>query len=319
MAELYTESKKFTFHGKGGGFFEIQVANWVLTALTLGLYYPWAKANTLRYLYQKTEFAGSRFAFHGTGKEMFKGFLKAIAVFVVLYGAVISLALSGYSHAATLALSVFYLGLAFLIPLALHGSMRYRASRSSWRGIHFGYRGSLQRLYGVFFLHLFLTLITFGLYGAWFMVKIRKEIMSNLRFGNAAFSFAGRGSELFMIYVKGILLSVLTGGVYLFFMLRDLHNYFVNNIFLHQNGEYAHLESNITGWGFAKLHMVNFLILIGTLGLGAPLVTVRTLRYIALNTELIGFFDPNTLVQTEEQYKNATFEDVAYMMDLTII
>lgn len=319
MKQLYAESKKIAFHGKGRGFFEIQVANWVLIAVTLGLYYPWAKANTLRYLYQKTEFAGSRFTFHGTGKEMFRGFLKAIAVFVVLYGAVIGLALSGYSHAATLALSVFYLGLAFLIPLALHGSMRYRASRSSWRGIHFGYRGSLQRLYGVFFLHLFFTLITFGLYGAWFMVKMRKEIIGNLRFGDASFSFGGRGSELFMLYIKGFLLTILTGGIYLFFMLRDLHNYFVNNIFLHQNGEYAHLESNITGWGYVKLQMVNLLILIGTLGLGAPFVMVRTLRYIALNTELIGFFDPDTLVQTEEQYKNAAFEDVADMMDLSII
>ncbi len=319
MAEHYTESKKFTFHGKGSSFFEIEVANWVLTAITLGLYYPWAKANTLRYLYQKTEFAGSRFTFHGTGKEMFKGFLKAIAFFIVLYGVVIGLMLSGNQRLASLAIGVLYLGLAFLIPLALHGSMRYRTSRSSWRGIHFSYRGSLRRLYGVFFLHLFFTLVTFGFYGAWFVTEMRKEIIRNVRFGDAHFSFKGTGNELFMIYVKGFLLSILTLGLYFFFMLRDLHNYFVNNIFLHQNGEYAHLESNITGWGFAKLQIVNFLILIGTLGLGAPFIMVRTLRYIAFNTELIGFFDPNTLVQTEEQYQNATYEDVADMMDLNLV
>ena len=319
MSEIYTDSKKFTFHGKGGGFFEVQVANWVLTAITLGFYYPCAKANTLRYLYQKTEFAGSRFTFHGTGKEMFKGFIKAIAIFGLLYGVLIGLTLSGYPNAAVIGAGVFYLGLAFLIPLAIHGSMRYRASRSSWRGIHFGYRGSLQQLYGVFFLHLFFTFITFGFYGPWFVTKLRKEIIGNLRFGDAAFSFEGTGSELLMITLKGYLLGFLTLGVYFFFMLRDLHNYFVNNIFLHQNGEYARLESNITGWGFVKLQIVNFLILICTLGLGAPLVLVRTLRYVAFNTELIGFFDPDTLVQTEEQYKNAAYEDVADMMDLSIM
>ena len=319
MPELYTKAKTFTFHGKKGGFFELQLANWVLTAITFGFYYPWAKANTLRYLYQKTEFAGSRFTFHGTGKEMFKGFLKAIALFGLLYGAAFTLLLSGNPQLVTSAIFVVYLGLLLFIPLAIHGSMRYRSSRSSWRGIHFGYRGSLKRLYGVFFLHLFFTIITLGFYSSWFVTKMRKEIIGNLRFGDARFSFEGSGGELFMIYLKGYVLGCLTFGIYFFFMLSDLHNYFVNNIFLHQNGDYARLESSINGWSFAKLQMVNFLILVFTLGLGAPLVTVRTLRYIALNTELIGFFDPDTLVQTEDQYKNATFEDVADMMDLSIV
>ena len=50
-----------------------------------------------------------------------------------------------------------------------------------------------------------------------------------------------------------------------------------------------------------------------------PLVMARTLRYIAHNTELIGFFNPNILVQTEDQYKNATFEDAGDMMNLSIV
>ena len=319
MTGDYTADKSFTFHGKKGSFFELQLANWVLTAITLGFYYPWAKANTLRYLYQKTEFAGSRFTFHGTGKEMFMGFLKALVLFAGLYGVFIALLLTGKPQLVSVGIFVLYIGLLLIVPLALHGSMRYRASRSSWRGIHFGYRGSLKHLYGVFFLHLFLTIITLGLYSSWFVTKLRKEIIGNLRFGSARFSFEGTGGELFMIYLKGYLLSIVTFGVYFFFMLSDLHNYFVNNIFLHQNGEYARLESSINGWTFAKLQIVNFLILVFTLGLGAPLVIVRTLRYIASNTELIGFFDPDTLVQTEDQYKNATYEDVADMMDLSIV
>ncbi|MDQ3289857.1 MAG: YjgN family protein [Bacteroidota bacterium] len=319
MNEFYSEEKKFNFHGKASNYFEIQVANWVLTAITLGFYYPWAKANKLRYLYQKTEFAGSRFTFHGTGKEMFKGYLKAIAIFMVFYAIVIGISLSGNPYLVPVGIGVIYLGLALLIPLALHGSMRYRASRSSWRGIHFGYRGTLKRLYGVYFLNLFLTLISFGLYTPWLVTNLRKEIIGNLRFGNAQFSFEGSASEFFMILLKGYLLTIPTFGVYYFFMARDLYKHFVNNIFLHQNGEYAHLEMNITGWGLARLEIVNFLILIFTLGLGAPLVTVRTLRYILANTELVGLFDPDGLIQTEEQYQNATYEDVADMLDLNLV
>ena len=212
MNELYTESKKFTFHGRSGSYFELQVANWVLTAVTLGIYYPWAKANKLRYLYQKTEFSGSRFTFHGTGKEMFKGFIKAIGLFMLLYAVLIGFALSGDPDLVKIGIGVVYLGTALLIPMALHGSMRYRTSRSSWRGIHFGYRGSLKSLYGVFFTNLFLTLFSFGIYMPWFITNLRKEIIGNLRFGDAQFSFEGSASELFMILLKGQLLSILTLG-----------------------------------------------------------------------------------------------------------
>ncbi|MDQ4140801.1 MAG: YjgN family protein [Bacteroidota bacterium] len=319
IIEFYTEPKKFTFHGKKSNYFELQVANWVLTAVTLGFYYPWAKANKLRYLYQKTEFGGSRFTFHGTGKEMFKGYLKAIVIFIMFYAIVMGISLSGNPELVPAGIGVIYLGLALLIPVALHGSMRYRASRSSWRGIHFGYRGSLKRLYGVYFLNLFLTLFSFGIYTPWFVTNLRKEIIGNLRFGDAQFSFEGSASEFFMILLKGHLLTIPTFGVYYFFMARDLYKHFVNNIFLHQNGEYAHLETNITGWGLAKLEVVNLLILIFTVGLGAPLVTVRTMRYIFANTELEGFFDPDGLIQTEEQYQNATYEDVADMLDLNLV
>ncbi|HZG01773.1 MAG TPA: DUF898 family protein, partial [Chitinophagales bacterium] len=67
-------SRRVTFHGRGGDLFGIYVVNWLFTVLTLGIYYPWAKAAVLRYLYQETEFDNSRFSFHGTGKEMFIGF-----------------------------------------------------------------------------------------------------------------------------------------------------------------------------------------------------------------------------------------------------
>ena len=69
---------KFRFNGEGGTYFGIVFINWVFTVLSLGLYYPWAKAKKLHYLYGETELADSRFSFTGTGAEMFKGFIKAV-------------------------------------------------------------------------------------------------------------------------------------------------------------------------------------------------------------------------------------------------
>ena len=88
-------SDNFTYHGDGTELFKIYIVNWLLTILTLGLYYPWAKASILKYNYQHTEFDGSNFTFHGTGKEMFRGFIKVVAVIGILYGALIAAQLSG--------------------------------------------------------------------------------------------------------------------------------------------------------------------------------------------------------------------------------
>ena len=73
------------FHGKGFDFFKIQLVNLILCVITLGLYYPWAKARTLSYLYSQTSFENQPFIFTGTGKEMFRGFIKAFLFIITLY------------------------------------------------------------------------------------------------------------------------------------------------------------------------------------------------------------------------------------------
>jgi len=75
-----------TYHGDGKSLFKIYIVNVLLSVITLGVYYPWAKAKLLAYHYSETELENSRFAFLGTGKEIFKGFVKALLIFAVWYG-----------------------------------------------------------------------------------------------------------------------------------------------------------------------------------------------------------------------------------------
>jgi len=76
--------EKISFFGKGATYFGIVAINLILTVVTVGLYYPWAKATYRKYIWNETEFKGSRFVFNGTGKEMFKGFLIAYLAFLGL-------------------------------------------------------------------------------------------------------------------------------------------------------------------------------------------------------------------------------------------
>ena len=85
MSEHRTYS--LAFHGKGVEYFKIQIVNTILSILTLSLYYPWAKEKSLKYLYNKSSFEETPFVFSGTGKEMFKGYVRALAILVALYGA----------------------------------------------------------------------------------------------------------------------------------------------------------------------------------------------------------------------------------------
>ena len=64
-------SYKLRFTGNGSEYFGILIVNWFLTIITFGIYYPWARAKSLRYIYGSTTLNNERFHFSGTGLEMF--------------------------------------------------------------------------------------------------------------------------------------------------------------------------------------------------------------------------------------------------------
>ncbi|WP_202409398.1 YjgN family protein [Hufsiella arboris] len=214
---MENQEPKFTraeFRGDGADFFGIYLLNAILMIITFGFYYPWAKAKKLKYLYENTWLDGSRFKFHGTGREMFKGFLKAVGIFIVLYGLFITFSLNSNPVVKVTGIMVTYILFIALVPIAVHGSMRYRLSRSSWRGIHFGYRGDLKELVLLFLGGAFLTFITIGIYSPWFTIKLRRYIISNIRFGNIKFGYSGSGTDYFVLLIIGTLLTIVTFGIY---------------------------------------------------------------------------------------------------------
>ncbi len=307
-----------SFHGKGGQYFGIWIVNALLTIITLGLYYPWARAATLRYFYQETELADSRFQFHGTGREMFLGFIKAIGIIIVLYAVFFGcMAMGGVMVA--LGFLLFIGGFLALIPFAIHGAAKYRASRTSWRGIHFGYRGELGELVKICLTGGLLTVVTFGIYSFWLSCNIRKYVLGNTRFGNVKFEFRGEGGSLFGTVLVGYLLSILTLGIYFFWFMKDLYKFYVNNIHATQDGRPVQFRSTATGGGFFGLVVVNFLLIIFTLGLATPWVAVRTTEFILRNMEIYGDFKPEEIRQTEAEYRDATGEDMADIMDIGIV
>ncbi len=319
METLNTSEKKeykLSFDGSGSEYFGIVIVNWLLTAITLGIYYPWAKANQLKYLYGATSLNDDRFAFHGTGKEMFKGFIKAIILFIVVYGIFFWLISMRMPVAAILFLYAAILG---IIPIAIHGSYRYRMSRTSWRGIRFGYRGNRKELFINFFKWIFFTVITFGIYGAWLSINLRKYLLGNVRLGNMSLNYKGKGADYFVLNLKGYFLSIITLGIYIFWWQKNLFGYYINNLSAEKDGNEIKFKSTATAGDFFNLIMVNLLILVFTLGIGYAWVVTRSMNFLMNKIEMEGDIDLDSLAQTEDVYTDATGEDVGDMLNLDLV
>lgn len=302
--------------GNGFELFKIQLVNLLLQIVTLGLYYPWAKANTLNYVYCHTTLQDHPFTFTGTGKEMFRGYIKLLILLGILFAVFFVLANSDH---AGWGLFLIYLSIFILIPFALHGSYRYRMAKTMWRGIRFGYTGDRGELATIFFGGIFLTLITLGFYGPWFYMKLRRYLLGHVRMGDANFSYSGTGGDFFVMNLAGYILTIFTLGIYFFWWQRDVFRFFVNNLRLHRNDQMVQFESTATAGGFFSLIAGNFFIILFTLGIGIPWVITRSLKFVANNIQMTGNISLDELEQQQEDFSDASGEDLSDFFDFGFI
>lgn len=205
----------FSFHGDGGALFRIYAICLLKVLVTLGVYYFWLKARVRGYIYSQTELAGERFAFHGTGWELLKGWVKAMVLLVVVLALLVFAQWAAGPDAAATVGRVVTAALAIVVaPVVIVGSRRYRLSRTSWRGIRFVFRGRVNDLMRQLLVDGLLTAITFGFYYPLLLNNLREFIVTSSAYGNIPFEYDGEGSELWRIYFFGFVFGLLTLGVY---------------------------------------------------------------------------------------------------------
>jgi len=134
--EAYQIPVRFT--GRGGEYFWIWIVNLALTILTLSLYRPWARVRTLRYFYGHTQIRKHPLDFQGDPWKMLRAHL---LVTLLLLGYV-------YSYGTSPRASVLgFVSLAVLWPALFRASMQARMAHTTWRGVRFGFVGSLRGAY----------------------------------------------------------------------------------------------------------------------------------------------------------------------------
>jgi uncharacterized membrane protein YjgN (DUF898 family) len=88
---------------------------------------------------------------------------------------------------------------------------------------------------------------------------------------------------------------------------------------LHKDDTKITLRSTVTGGGFFKLAFVNVFIIIFTLGLGYAWVVARTMKFIFTNINLEGNLDLDAIQQTEENFTDATGDDISDVLDMDFV
>ena len=192
------ETLHFSFHGRGATLFGIQVVNVLLTLMTLGWYHFWAKAKVRRYVFNQTACAGDRFAYHGTGKELFKGFLKAMVVFGIPYFC-LTAAAQFIDSPPWISFTLRSLGgiLLFLyVPIAMVAARRYRCNRASWRGIRFRFHGTTSGFLKLHFTGWLFTALSLGIYYPYFLARRYAFLVAHTSLGTQPFTFDGHGRQL---------------------------------------------------------------------------------------------------------------------------
>jgi uncharacterized membrane protein YjgN (DUF898 family) len=305
-------ARRPSFRGSGGTLLGIHVVNVLLVLVTLGVYYFWAKTRVRRYIFSETEMAGDRFSYHGTGRELLLGFLRAFLVFLLPL-IVLSIIQKPLDVNANVKQAAGFLGsiLFFVfIPVALVGARRYRLSRASWRGIRFSFRGKAWRFILLFLKGSFLTGLTFGLYYPFFVTERQAFMISHSYFGNERFAFNGRGRDLFPNYLLAWLLTFPTLGLCWIWFFARKRRFFWN----HTSFGGARFRSTVSGGGLLGLYLVSGLLLIVTLGMAWPWVRVRNIRFAFRYLSLEGPLDLER-IQQEAQTASATGEGLAGFLD----
>ncbi|HWU40518.1 MAG TPA: DUF898 family protein, partial [Candidatus Acidoferrum sp.] len=290
---------RLVFHGTGGSLFGISIVNTFLTIITLGIYYYfWGKVRVRSYLLSQAEFDGDRFAYHGTGKELLLGTLKAAVLFFLpIFGLRFLAGLPGVPPAVRI-VAGFLASSAILIviPLAMVGARRYRLSRTSWRGIRFSFRGRAWEFVRLFIRGSLLSGLTLGLYYPFFDTRRHAFFVSHSYFGSQKCEFDGEGKQLFGSFLLALVLLPFTLGVSWLWYLAKKQRYFWE----HTLFEGAAFRYPVTGGKLLRLYLGNLLLLLVTLGLAWSWVTVRTIRFSFRYLTLEGPLDL-TAIQQEAQ------------------
>lgn len=327
------------YDGKLGELYAIYLRHLAMMLLTLGWSRFWGRTRIRRYVWNHLSVLGDRFEYRGRGRELLIGFLLALLVVGAWSGLMYLVWLYVFHEKpfATFGLfDLFSLSVVLIgFPLAYVGhyaGLRYKLSRTRWRGIRCGMAGSAWG-YGATATFLqFANAMTAYLLTPVVSVNLARPRIVNARVGSQGFAFAGRAGDIYGRYLGYYFLNIaawvaaavvtfmaiggtietlgissddflklfahpslhtivvvllIAFGAYLLFGLLILplrcwwQAYLLRYLVTHSRAGNVLFATAISTWQMWGFLVLNYLIVLLTLGLGWPWVMHRTMKLIA--------------------------------------
>jgi uncharacterized membrane protein YjgN (DUF898 family) len=161
------------------------------SAITFGIYFPWGYVRLRRKILENTYLDGQPLAFDGTGGQFFGLCLK---IFI---------------------LTLITLGIYGFLCFPIVAILKWDAEHTVYpNGKRAEYRGSAIDMFVQVLIVGILSAITFGIYGFWGYVRIRKHILSQTFLDEQPLEFTGTGGQYIGVALVNMLLSLITLGIY---------------------------------------------------------------------------------------------------------
>jgi uncharacterized membrane protein YjgN (DUF898 family) len=258
-------------------------------------------------MYSQSSFLNERFAYHGTGMELFIGWIKAFFIFGSIYALIV--ALSFYVNENFFLL--IYLFFLALMPFAKISVRRYKLSRTSWSSIRFSFRGRYKAGIKLFAVGTILSILTIGLYKPFFHCVMQKYFRENSFYGDTRFSYDGEGWYL----MKDLLLAIFFTPFTLGLIWLNYHAKVYRYDWEHTKFEGLSFRSTATGWNFFCLYLGNFIVMILTLGFGLPFIMTRIIKFHYRHLKISGLLDLHGIRQ-DAKSALSTGEGIADFIEL---
>ncbi len=214
------EDGAFAFNGNWREFAPIAFTNLLLCIVTLGIYTFWARTRERRYLWSNTRFIDDRLEWTGTGLELMIGYGLALLLFglpvAALQFGLQALILRGYPGYAAISGIMLYFLLLYLIGIAIFRALRYRLSRTFWRGIRGGSHEQGLRFGFSYLWRTLLGMFLFGLLIPWSMVSLWNKRWNAMSFGPMQFASNARAGPIFarfLLFYLSPIVFIMTIGV----------------------------------------------------------------------------------------------------------
>jgi uncharacterized membrane protein YjgN (DUF898 family) len=327
------------YDGRLGELYAIYLRHLAMMLLTLGWSRFWGRTRIRRYVWNHLSVLGDRFEYRGRGIELMIGFLLALLLVAAWSGLMYLVWLYVFHEKpfATVGLfDLFSLSVVLIgFPLAYVGhyaGLRYKLSRTRWRGIRCGMAGSAWG-YGATATFLqFANAMTAYLLTPVVSVNLARPRIVNTRVGTQGFAFAGRAGDIYGRYLGYYFLNIaawtaaavvtfmaiggtletlgissddflklfahpslrtvvvvllVAFGAYLLFGLLILplrcwwQAYLLRYLVTHSRAGNVLFATAISTWQMWGFLVLNYLIVLLTLGIGWPWVMHRTMKLIA--------------------------------------